>query len=476
MDEKISKKIPLIGETDKKKLATIKNSTEDESISTNSHSSKEDENLNKKPSVDEMKNIIELEKKFNKRKRCQKHDKRRSIKRKSLIKYQHDCTGYDSFMNSNIVKEKNHKESPHIVIRRSLRFIKRNAIILKNVKVANENTLERTVSYEISKIGQNIEIHSKNPKYLNVKLDQCVDRRVFILVPLKSVYLLPNLVFLDEDNVRMTDEQLLVYKKTYVLVGMVDKSPNSETFGDFIGTPDIDFARKVFVNQIKADGSFHFDTSGEIFSFGFGPKYYINNNMSIGPFVEKKRKLNESENEMKKDLKKKIYYFLHYCIGCVFSTFDNFEKSLSPNVSKLQHHFDLHPESDTKELELQKSGILNAHLCLNAQTKLQHTECDSSYTVISVPRQVERRINHQNFNIGEFELNISNGKNIVIPLKIGTILVYSGYLLTHRQQIRKKNDNVSPFVNIVSYNSEKLFNHLMQSFRREILGKSRNSK
>ena len=50
---------------------------------------------------------------------------------------------------------------------------------------------------------------------------------------------------------------------------MVDKSPDTETFGEYVGKPDIEFSRKVFVNQIKTAGSFHFDTSGEIFSLGF---------------------------------------------------------------------------------------------------------------------------------------------------------------------------------------------------------------
>ena len=97
-----------------------------------------------------------------------------------------------------------------------------------------------------------------------------------------------------------------------------------------------------------------------------------------------------------------------------------------------------HSESDTKELELQKSGILNAHLCLNAQTRIKHTECDSSCTVISVPHQIEEKTTNSKFNKAEFKFNISDKKAIVLPLRIGTIWVYSGYLLTHRQQIKKR--------------------------------------
>ena len=55
---------------------------------------------------------------------------------------------------------------------------------------------------------------------------------------------------------------------------------------------------------------------------------------------------------------------------------------------------------------------------------------------------------------------------IVIPMAIGTILTYSGFLLTHRQQIQNKTTVDKPFVNIVSYSSKRLFENMMTSFRR----------
>ena len=117
---------------------------------------------------------------------------------------------------------------------------------------------------------------------------------------------------------------------------------------------------------------------------------------------------------------------------------------------------------------LQKNGILNAHLCLNAQTKMKHTECDSSYTTITVPPHDIEKTNTGTYNKAEFEFNLTDNEAIIIPFDIGTTLIYSGFMLTHRQQIKKMNENIKPFVNIVSYNSQKMFNHLMESFRRDI--------
>ena len=48
------------------------------------------------------------------------------------------------------------------------------------------------------------------------------------------------------------------------------------------------------------------------------------------------------------------------------------------------------------------------------------------------------------------------------------VLIYSGYLLTHWQQIYGGNKSSTPFMNRVAYNSKCLFSNLMELFRRDI--------
>ena len=99
---------------------------------------------------------------------------------------------------------------------------------------------------------------------------------------------------------------------------------------------------------------------------------------------------------------------------------------------------------------MQKYGILNAHLCQNAQTRVKHTDCGSSYMIISVPPQEKEKTVRGIYNKAEFEFNLSNEEAVVIPLEIGTTLVKSGYMLTHCQQIRRLNEEAKPFVNVLS--------------------------
>ena len=53
-------------------------------------------------------------------------------------------------------------------------------------------------------------------------------------------------------------------------------------------------------------------------------------------------------------------------------------------------------------------------------------------------------------------------------MKIGTVFTYLAYMLTHRQQIAHENSDNDPLINIVSYNSKRLFSNMMESFRRDI--------
>jgi len=64
---------------------------------------------------------------------------------------------------------------------------------------------------------------------------------------------------------------------------------------------------------------------------------------------------------------------------------------------------------------------------------------------------------------------------MIIPMNIGSLFTYSGFLVTHRQQIHNPTDEVVPFVNVVSYNSKRLFENMLQSFRR-YLGEDKREK
>jgi len=135
-------------------------------------------------------------------------------------------------------------------------------------------------------------------------------RRFFILVDLKDVVLVPNVVFYNELGKRMEPQDLEETKNAFVLLAMAQKNDKQQNSHICINEVDLDLANKSRINQIKSDGSFHFETTGKIFGLGFGPKYFVDDqtNLSVGQFVEKK-KLSSRESELRDEVKKKSSNF-----------------------------------------------------------------------------------------------------------------------------------------------------------------------
>ena len=87
----------------------------------------------------------------------------------------------------------------------------------------------------------------------------------------------------------------------------------------------------------------------------------------------------------------------------------------------------IHWKQKKKEQISDEIGFITYNLCLNAQTPEKHTECDTSYTVITVPNQVTTKFRDGIKNQGRFEFNINEKYTLVVPLEIGTSLTYSGF-------------------------------------------------
>ena len=83
------------------------------------------------------------------------------------------------------------------------------------------------------------------------------------------------LIYFDELGRRLETNTLVKQEKSYVLIGIVEKNSDLKKNETLIDDEDLTLATKMWVNEIKTDGSFHFDTTGKIFGLGFGPKYCI---------------------------------------------------------------------------------------------------------------------------------------------------------------------------------------------------------
>lgn len=136
------------------------------------------------------------------------------------------------------------------------------------------------------------------------------------------------------------------------------------------------------------------------------------------------------------------------------------------------------------------SSYISSQFNINSTTKYPHTEFDQSSTIIFVPNQAK---SHGNFL---FEFRFNYFVSIRLNLQPGISLIYSAYLLVHRQistdiiisekKSSSKNGNkllTNPntsnnngisdyskkenFINISFYFNERLFNNIRKSYIRE---------
>ena len=165
----------------------------------------------------------------------------------------------------------------------------------------------------------------------------------------------------------------------------------------------------------------------------------------------------------------KVYDILDLSVTLLNNRFIPLWQKFPPKVLVIQILLDIYPEKKYEEWHLENNGFINSHLYINTQTEIAHTEHDSSYTIITVPPQKKTSLEtNGKYCLARFELVINSYTTIVIGMYPGVMFLYSGYMLTHRQQLNKHRSNNEIFTNIVSYNSKRLFSNLMEIFRREI--------
>ncbi len=98
-------------------------------------------------------------------------------------------------MRHNLVKAKNYKESPHLLISNSYFKIAQNSIIVKNLTIEMEGKHERKTYYNIDiiDIGTKIKHSLKAYRFINIQLDESKNNSVFILVPWCEIQHLPHI-------------------------------------------------------------------------------------------------------------------------------------------------------------------------------------------------------------------------------------------------------------------------------------------
>ena len=101
-------------------------------------------------------------------------------------------------------------------------------------------------------------------------------------------------------------------------------------------------------------------------------------------------------------------------------------------------------------------------VCVSSQTEILHTEDDFTYTVISVPEQEQAE------DEPVFIFELMDKYTLGVQMETGLSFIFSGKYLTHRQVIPDCNSKDGNFINIASYGSKRLYNHIKSTVSRVI--------
>ena len=404
--------------------------------------------------------------KKNNKKRCRKI----SSKRRKRLKDKYQCDEYVSFFNEQLSSCGPDFSASHplyFISEREFRYMKENTILLKNPRIQFEKKKNRTIHYEIASIGKNLVLEKSQNSYNYINLKRTKRNCFYIMINHSE---LNDILKLDLKKCGPIIHDHRNYKKI-LLLQCQDYSGNVRDMKYELSSEDIDIIKKSSHNQIRSQGKKHHGSLGVIYSYGYVAKYdsIKENNLSFGKYtskLHKNSKLQKMFNNDNQKIEGKLFSIIFHGIKQLSKKNPNIICMISPKIQKVQSIFDLLDDESLQEQKVMFDyGMINAHLCINAMTAQAHTEMDSSYTVITVPKQIDKNYN----TLGtRFVFEINNKMNINIKMTENVTFIYSGYLLTHHQIHNHSRSNSAMFLNLASYGNKRLFHNMMKSLRRDL--------
>ena len=325
---------------------------------------------------------------------------------------------------------------------------KGNSIVLSDLVYKEVNNVPKIFYNDIS-VGDNIKITKKNGKrYMN--LGNTCKGHTFIVTRINEIKKY------DSDTIFMNKE----HPSEYVVLafGILDKSIKNQE--KQWSKEDVDGLLKCKKNIV--DEGKHFESKGTYIHFGnvglFG-RNKINNDSSVSTYVCMKGKEDKAES-----YEEEVAAVLETAVNQISKYVPIVESIIAPVFSIAYRLQEKYGSICLEQVKSTESGLWQSSICVNAQTRIFHTEKDSTYTVITVPLQKKK------YNRYEFLFKINESNTLVFNMLQGLSFFFSAKFLTHRQACCQTDSmqDYHPFFNFSSYGNAKLFSHCRCSFQRNM--------
>jgi len=194
--------------------------------------------------------------------------------------------------------------------------------------------------------------------------------------------------------------------------------------------------------------------------------------LTFGRYAEKKRKAEHNETYGK--MNQIMLEYLHDAKTFPCTIISKIDEKMMAFDTATQRFL----SSVFADITLEKSRnndtvlepFMSSQININVTTLIPHTALDVSSTLIYIPAQTTK--NHEY----GFEIKFNHFTSMIIKLIEGTTLLYSAYMVTHRQiklnhtspksTHTERNQSKEEFINISTYYSTRLYSHIKTSVQR----------
>ena len=220
-------------------------------------------------------------------------------------------------------------------------------------------------------------------------------------------------------------------------------------------------------SNLMGGSASHFGSEGKYYSYGNKGNYGMIGTSSVGQYANRKYK-----DRLKMDksiinasvIEEMASKELGAGIDGVARIIPNIRKLIAHVINVANKVQDRDEDINLHKTPSFKDGLWQSSISVNGRTNEFHTENDSTYTVIAIPKQEEFSKRKHEYS---FIFKLKEKHNISIRLTEGTSFLYSGKLLTHRQSCNlpiQMKDEV--FINFASYGTQRLFSHIKKTMMR----------
>ena len=165
-------------------------------------------------------------------------------------------------------------KTPHLVIGKKFHLIKDNCIVLSDEKwIYNKNKIKKKMFYDTIKIGKKIVLSQKVPKYMNLKPESTKGNCIYIFCKCKERSMIEDSVFYSESGNLINNNHGPTILNGFILLAIIVFDKSMQTSPILFDDNDIQLVKKASYNQVKQTNSYHFETKGYIYGFGYTVKY-----------------------------------------------------------------------------------------------------------------------------------------------------------------------------------------------------------